>query len=159
MSFWNIRLIFWNLINSFKHTLVFLLHITSKWFRQDSNYRSSVVGNISNSMFLISFTINLWSITSQNIWFNFIFNFRLIIIFKSFIIFNGFWMFVGILFWSTCYLVEYLFNSLVLILGFGVRDLNVVDIVEVIVNVAFNDSGIFEILGFYESDISSFNIW
>ena len=61
----------------------------SKRFCQDSDYWSSVIRHISNSMFLliIGFIIN--SVFSQNVSSDVPFNFILIVILKSFVIFNG----------------------------------------------------------------------
>lgn len=114
MSFWNIWLIFRDLINRFKKTLVFFFHVTSKRFRQDSNYWSSVVRDISNSMFLLKIDITSFFI-SQNIWSNFLFNFMLIIVLKTFIIFSGWRMLVRILFFRICYLTKNVCDCLILI--------------------------------------------
>ena len=134
MSFWNIWLILRDLINSFKKTFVFFLHVTSERFSQDSNYWSSVIRYIRNSMFLL--IIDLFIVNdmfSQNVRFNFPFIFSLIIVLKSFVIFNGCWMLVWILFFSFWYFIKDVFDFFVLILlifidDFDVRWLSLIDV-------------------------------
>ena len=145
MSFWNIWLIFRDLINSFKKTFVFFLHVTSERFSQDSNYWSSVIRHIRNSMFLL--IIDLFIVNdmfSQNVRFNFPFNFSLIIVLKSFVIFNGCWMFVWILFFSFWYFIKDVFDFFVLILLIFIDDFDVgwLSLIDV-----STGSYIFEILG------------
>ena len=133
MSSWNIWLILRDLINSFKKTFVFFLHVTSKRFCQDSNYWSSVVRHISNSMFLLIIEVTLSVIISQIVSSNVFFNFRLIIILKTLIIFNGWRMLVRILFFrignileNICYCLVLIF--LIFITNFYVRRLSLIDI-------------------------------
>jgi len=145
MSFWNIWLILRDLINSFEKTFVFFLHVTSERFSQDSNYWSSVIRYIRNSMFLL--IIDLFIVNdmfSQNVRFNFPFNFSLIIVLKSFVIFNGCWMFVWILFFSFWYFIKDVFYFFVLILLIFIDDFDVgwLSLIDV-----STGSYIFEILG------------
>ena len=133
MSFWNIWLIFRHLINSFEKTFVFFLHITSYRFCQNSNYWSSIIRHISNSMFFLIIEFGLFIVISQNVWSNFIFNFRLIIGLKTFIIFNGCWMDVWILFVLLRNFTKYICYSLILIFlifigDFLVRRFSLIDI-------------------------------
>jgi len=157
MSFWNIWFIFRDLINSFKKTFVFFLHVTSKRFSQDSNYWSSIIRHIRNSMFLL--TIQLFIVNdmlSQNVRFNFPFIFSLIIVLKGFVIFNGCWMLVRILFFTFWYFIENVFDFFVLILLIFIDDFDVSWLSLIDVSAG---SYIFKVFGWNQSGIFSWNIW
>lgn len=123
VSLWDVRLVFWDLINGFEKTFVFFLHISSERFSQNTNDWSSVIWYISNSvLLLVTNSISLCSIISQNIRPNFFFYFRLIIVFKTLIIFNGWRMLIWILFFRITYFLKNIGYSFILTSSIFIRN-------------------------------------